>query len=256
MNSNSFRICLALLATLCATGMSLGAQDLSATIGKLTGKVEIQTASGWVAARQGQVVGSGTTISTGFRSSAELNLGNAIVTVKALTRLTLAELAENAGVIITNLSLRVGKVSAEVSRVAGKTNDFKVKSPVSTASVRGTGFEFDGETIQVSHGTVDFEDKLGNVVPVPIGESARTNASGSGVVGNKSVVSEASNTVAAAGSDFGNADASAFVSPTSTDVPSISDYSDTISFDTLLATYQEFVNQTQAPTGRLTITIK
>jgi hypothetical protein len=252
--------CLAL-----AGGTMLAAEELTASITKITGKVEIMTDSGWAPAKQGQIISSGTTISTGFRSTAELTLGNSIVTVKALTRLTLAELAENAGVITTNLNLRVGKVSAEVKTVAGKTNDFKVKSPISTASVRGTGFDFDGETLEVTHGTVDFADTAGNIVAVPVGEVARTDVSGSGgMVTNEDIMSEESTVVADAGSDFGDSNASAFVDATS-DFVAVEDFSEVIEIDEIveIATeYQETVEEVYeeldptTPTGTLTITIR
>ena len=255
MKKIGFRISLTILAMIACCGLAMAAETLSASVSKITGKVEILVDGAWVPAKTGQIISAGTTISTGFRSVAELNVGNAIVTVKALTRLTLAELAENAGVITTNLNLRVGKVSAEVKSVAGKTNDFKVKRPVSTASVRGTGFDFDGETIQVTHGTVDFEDKMGNIVQVPIGETAKTSSTGSGVVDNKTVMKQESTTVADAGADFGNTEASAFVDA-GTDIAVIDDFTEVISFTDLIQTYQDFVQETAATTGKLTITIK
>lgn len=251
------RILAATVLLLLAGATMLTAEELTASISKITGKVEIMTDSGWMPAKQGQIIGAGTTVSTGFRSTAELTLGNAIVTVKALTRLTLAELAENAGVITTNLNLRVGKVSAEVKTVAGKTNDFKVKSPISTASVRGTSFDFDGETLEVTHGTVAFADTVGNEVLVPIGEQVRTDASGSGgVVSNQDIVQEDSVTVADAGSDFGDDNASAFVDSNS-DFVAVDDFSEVISTDEITDLYTDYVETVQeaAPTGTLTITI-
>jgi hypothetical protein len=252
---------LMLSAILSFAGTLLAAEELTASISKITGKVEIMTDSGWMPAKQGQIISAGTTVSTGFRSSAELTMGNSIVTVKALTRLTLAELAENAGVITTNLNLRVGKVSAEVKTVAGKTNDFKVKSPISTASVRGTGFDFDGETLEVTHGTVEFADTAGNVVAVPVGEVVRTDASGSGgVVTNQDIMEEETTVVADAGSDFGDCNASAFIDATS-DFVAVDDFSDVIALDEIVEVateYEEIITEAveAANTGTLTITIK
>jgi hypothetical protein len=247
----TYRIQLALLALLLGACFMLSAQELTASISKITGKVEVETENGWVPAKTGQIIKAGTSISTGFRSTAELTLGSSIVTVKALTRLTLAELAESAGVITTNLNLRVGKVSAEVKAVAGKANEFKVKSPISTASVRGTGFDFDGESLQVTHGTVDFADKMGNVVQVPIGESVRTAPSGAGgVVENKTIMNEVTSTVADSAASFGNTEASAFVEPTS-NVTAIDDFSDVIDVATIVDTY----TATYASKGKLVITI-
>ncbi len=252
MKTTLFRIMALASLLVFGTVFCLSAEDVSASISKITGKVEIQTANGWAPAKVGQTINAGTTISTGFRSTAELTLGTAIVTVKALTRLTLAELAENAGVVTTNLNLRVGKVSAEVKTVAGKTNDFKVKSPISTASVRGTGFDFDGESLVVTHGVVEFADNIGNKVSVPIGETVRTSASGGGVVNNQAIMKEETTTVADAGSDFGNSDATAFADPGS-DVTIVSDFSDFLDFTEILNSFQD---NYVARTGKLTITIK
>lgn len=257
MKTNA-RILAATMLLLVSGSMLLGAEELSASISKITGKVEIMTDSGWMPAKQGQIIAAGTTVSTGFRSTAELTLGNSIVTVKALTRLTLAELAENAGVITTNLNLRVGKVSAEVKTVAGKTNDFKVKSPVSTASVRGTGFDFDGETLEVTHGTVEFGDNVGNVVLVPIGEQVRTDASGSGgVTTNEDIVQEESTTVTDAGSDFGDDNASAFVDDSS-DFIAVEDFSEVIDTEEIAELYEDYVETVEEaiPTSVLTITLR
>lgn len=165
-----------LLSFLAASAAS--ADDLTATISTVAGKVEIQTAQGWVPARPGLVLAAGTTISTGFRSEAVLQVGPSVVTVKALSRLTLQELAEKEGLLSTKLALKVGAMKADVRPAAVGQQQFTVQSPISTASVRGTGFDFDGETLTVEHGLVELADSLGGSVLVPQGEGAQVDPTG------------------------------------------------------------------------------
>jgi hypothetical protein len=93
-------------------------------------------------------------ISTSSRSSAVIALGNSLVSVQALTRLSLEELASREGNEQVNLNLRTGRVRAEVKPPTGGRTDFTVRSPSITASVRGTTFEFDGMRLSVDEGRV------------------------------------------------------------------------------------------------------
>ncbi len=126
----------------------------------MKGKVEYQTKGEWLAAKVGVEVPAGTTISTGFKSSAAIEVLGSVVFVKPLTRIVLDELVKNGGGTTTNLTLLSGKVKAEVkpSSATAITN-FNVKGPTATASVRGTGFEFDGVNLLVNHGEVDFSNR-------------------------------------------------------------------------------------------------
>ena len=133
----------------------------SATISELSGKVEIQTpGGGWTAASVGQQINRGTTVSTGFGAFAVLDLGSSEVQVKQLTRLTLEDLIEEQGNVTTSLFLRVGKVRASVKTGEGLTHDFQLRSPVSTAAVRGTELDYDGFRLLVIEGTVNFFTEL------------------------------------------------------------------------------------------------
>jgi hypothetical protein len=106
-------------------------------------------------------ISRGTTISTGFGSRALLDLGNAVLNVQPLTRLRLEELIQKEGTVQTDLFLRVGKVKAEVKSVAGLQQDFKLRSPVSTAAVRGTEFDYSGYDIVVINGEVIYQTSRG-----------------------------------------------------------------------------------------------
>lgn len=150
-----------LAALLLAVG-ALSAQS-QATVKEATGKVELQSTAGgaWVPAKVGAVVKMGTTISTGFNSTAVLDLGSSVLKVNPLTRMRLDQLVQQGGAVKTELFLRVGKVNAEVKTVSGVTQDFKLKSPVSTAAVRGTGFDYSGYDVLVYDGTVTYLNGLG-----------------------------------------------------------------------------------------------
>jgi hypothetical protein len=127
--------------------------DIAATIKEVSGKVEIKTVKkGWVKAEQGMTLEKGTMISTGFNSQAVVELGPSLVIAKPLTRMTIEELVEKEGTIKTELFLNVGKIQAEVRSGEGLKNDFKLKSAVSTAAVRGSIVIFDGRKIQFLSG--------------------------------------------------------------------------------------------------------
>jgi hypothetical protein len=152
-----------------------GAQA-QAKVQSFTGKVEILSAQqAWVAVRPGMVLPLGTTISTGFNSTAVLQLGASVLQVKPLTRLRLNELVAREGTVSTDLFLQVGKIRAEVKSAEGLAQDFKVKSPVSTAAVRGTGFEYDGYELYVFEGTVSYSSLTGQSRSYSPGEQGGSN---------------------------------------------------------------------------------
>jgi hypothetical protein len=165
-----FIICFFLLIS-----AALFAQN-QAVITELAGKVEIRFGTGtWQPARTGLSLSTGTYISTGFNSIAVLDLAGSILQVKPLTRMQIQELAEKEGTLSTELFLRVGKVKAEVKSVEGLTQDFKLRSPVSTAAVRGTEFEFDGVTVTVINGMVSFSNTYNQTRSVGGSEDSSTN---------------------------------------------------------------------------------
>jgi hypothetical protein len=109
------------------------------------------------------------TISVGFNSKAVLELPASVIYVKQLTRLTLAELTRQQGRIRTGLSLRTGSMRAEVKKGTNYTNDFRVKSPVATAAVRGTVIQFDGSELHVEDGIAVLYNQIGQPASVLIG---------------------------------------------------------------------------------------
>ena len=166
-----------LLAMLLLTASLAGAQTpAQALVKSFTGKVEILTAKqAWAPVRAGVRLALGTTISTGFNSTAVLQLGASVLSVKPLTRLRINEIVAREGTVKTDLFLQVGKVRADIKTAEGLTQDFKLKSPVSTAAVRGTGFEYDGYDLYVYEGTVSYSNLLGQNRDYGAGEKGSTD---------------------------------------------------------------------------------
>lgn len=129
-----------------------------ATVKEFFGKVKVKYDgdSSWSSIEVGLELPDNTLVSTGFNSQIVLDLGNSTLDVLPLTRMTISEITESSDTIKTSLILQGGKIKADVGKVEGKVNDFLIKSPVATASVRGTAFEFSGNTLKVIRGEVAF----------------------------------------------------------------------------------------------------
>jgi hypothetical protein len=137
----------------------LGAQTAprtAAVIREVSGTVETKApgAAAWRAAAVGQELDTASLISTGFRSTALVRIGNSTVMVQPLTRLSVEEIAEGQNGDMVTLNLRTGRIRADVKPPAGRAIEFSVRSPTATASVRGTVFEFDGLHLNVEEGRV------------------------------------------------------------------------------------------------------
>lgn len=160
-------------AALLVAVVGLGAQE-SAVLSSVSGKVELQNPGekAWRPARAGMEVPIRATISTGFNGRAVLKIGASALTVEALTRLRIDELATQNKVATTRLSMPVGRIRVEVKSVGDISNDFRIRTPLSTAAVRGTGFETDGELIRVFEHVVAFYSQSGIRMNVGAGESA------------------------------------------------------------------------------------
>lgn len=178
---------IAIILAICILAAAAASAQSTAVIRDVTGKVEIQAPqAGWVSARVGMTVSRGTTISTGFNSRALLDLGSSVLSVQPLTRLRLEELLEKKGTVQTDLFLRVGKVNAQVKSTAGVTQDFKLRSPVSTAAVRGTGLEYDGYDVAVQEGMVYYFNLLNQGRSYGPGEGGGSDGYGSPQSGDQS----------------------------------------------------------------------
>jgi hypothetical protein len=151
----------------------LGAQE--GMIRECTGTVEIKApgSASWIPAARGMKLGLGAVVSTSFRSTAVIVLGNSTLLVQPLTRLSLEEIQKRAGDEQVSLNLRTGRIRVNVQPPAEGRTEFTVRSPIATASVRGTVFEFDTVNLRVEEGTVLFSGDDGRNEAVAAGETSR-----------------------------------------------------------------------------------
>jgi hypothetical protein len=152
-------------------------QSLRAVIRELRGTVETKApgSSVWQAAALGQELKRETLLSTGFTSEAVLDLGSSILRVRPLTRVSLEEIAAVGDADRIEIYLRAGRIRAEVTPPTGGTVDFRIRSPIAVASVRGTSFEFDTVTLRVDEGTVSFSGADRTAVYASAGQSSTSD---------------------------------------------------------------------------------
>jgi ferric-dicitrate binding protein FerR (iron transport regulator) len=159
---------------------------------EVTGTVEVKEpgAADWSPVRQGQSVARAAAVSTGFRSTAVIEVGNSLITVQPLTRLTVDEILAASGNEQVNVNLQTGRIRADVKPPAGGRTEFTVRSPSATASVRGTSFEFDGIRLAVDEGRVHVTggDQTGTYVGV--GHEVRTETDSGRTVGAVEILKE------------------------------------------------------------------
>lgn len=203
MNMKAGRLLL-LASTLLLAGLSgVWAQ---AEFVEVSGKVEVRRAgaAAWEPATPGMRIANDTTISTGFNANASLRMGASTVVVEQLTRLVFEEIVQQDDAVQTRLNLNAGRMSAQVRSADGRRQDFQVRSPISTAAVRGTDFAFDGERLEVQEGEVGFSNAFGQERSVSGGQrSTAGGAPGAPRPPSEEVIAEVTTSVApiGAGSD-------------------------------------------------------
>ena len=150
------------------------------TVLSTQGKVEIkQPGESWSKAVEGQTIPEGSVISTGFKSSAELDLsGSSTVYIKQLTRMGVDKLAISGKQVNTKLNLKLGRIKADVKTSKGLRHNFTLKTPVSTAAVRGTVFESSVRKLEVVTGRISFTNKIGQKTTVDGGGSSSVGGTG------------------------------------------------------------------------------
>ena len=144
----------------------------------IKGKVEVKIGGNWTPAVKGMDIKPGTVISTGFKSTAVIDTGSSEIFVKQLTRMSLEELSKSGNTVKTNLNLRLGRVKANVKTSKGLKHNFTLKTPVSTAAVRGTVFESGIRTLDVESGSIRYSNKIGQQVTVLGGTSSQMGLTG------------------------------------------------------------------------------
>jgi len=176
MKRGLFLLLLLAINVLCV--FSQNSRRTTGTIRELTGEVELKRneASAFVRAKAGDTVAADTVVSTGFKSTAIIDVGSSSITVRPLTRLTLAEIQSVSETDTLNMKLQTGRIKVEVKPPAGTKANCSVQSPNATASVRGTNFEFDTFNLKVNEGVVAFRGNKGMSVLVPAGKTSSVNA--------------------------------------------------------------------------------
>ena len=156
------------------------ADTKSGVIKELSGTVELKHAGqvNFIPAKSGDVVAKDTVVSTGFKSSALIALGSAMLTVRPLTCMTLLEISAAVGTETLNVNLQVGRLRIDVKPPAGMKAAASFISPMATASVRGTSFEFDTKNLVVLEGTVAFTGSKGGAQLVGAGFTSEARDSG------------------------------------------------------------------------------
>jgi hypothetical protein len=159
---------------------------------EVTGKVEVKLPgkTNWQLAKKDMDIPKGTTISTGFKSVAVFKMDATIITCRALTRLTIEQIASSQNQVAAECYLQVGTMRAEVNKPQGGSINFTVRSPVATASVRGTVFEFDGLNLFVDAGTVAFSVNGALVRSFVAGQSTSVDSNGNPKTAQEKVVEE------------------------------------------------------------------
>jgi hypothetical protein len=165
----------------CAAAGLFGQEAGTALVRELAGTVEMKAPgkAEWEPVRPGQRLPAETLISTGFKSTVNIVLGDSVLTVRPLTRLSITEISRREEGDRVDLNLRAGRIRAEVKPPSGRNLDFVIRSPSVTASVRGTVFEIDPLNLRVSEGTVEFSGASGAAVLVDTGGSSFVEESGS-----------------------------------------------------------------------------
>jgi ferric-dicitrate binding protein FerR (iron transport regulator) len=175
---------IALLATvLLLAGGRAFAAELTAVIQACSGTVEIRHYRGeWLDAKVGMVLEKNTQISTGFKSSATLLMGNSTILIRPLTRINLEDLVKQGNDEEVTMDLRVGRVRADVAPPSGGKITFTVNSPQATNSVRGTQFEFDSINLIVHNGVVAYTGKDQATVFATAGKLTAVDRQGRSVI--------------------------------------------------------------------------
>ncbi len=127
-----------IVTALCSIALLSAATAFEAKVSATKGKTEIQQNGVWKALAPGDVLNKGAVIQTGFKSELTLQMKESVVTVGPLSRMTIEQLAEKQSKDDTRLYLDTGSLKANVKKTENRRVGFTVKSPVATASVRGT----------------------------------------------------------------------------------------------------------------------
>jgi len=159
-------------------GLNVFSQE--AFIDQLTGTVEIKqpNENSFKAANKGDKLFKETVLSTSFKSFAIIKIGSTTITIRPLTTLSLTEIQKQENLETVNVNLQTGRVRVDVKPPVGTKAATTLTSPSTTASVRGTSFEFDATNLYVNEGSVSFVGNKGQTILVREGENSRVEHTG------------------------------------------------------------------------------
>ncbi|MDR3020354.1 MAG: FecR family protein [Treponema sp.] len=151
---------------------------------EFTGDVELKPAgaTAFTPAQAGATIAQDTIVATGFKSTAIIAVGSTTIMVRPLTRLSLAEIQSSEGsqsVETLNVSLQTGRLRVDVKPPAGTRANATVQTPSATASVRGTEFFMDNDSVIVDKGMITFKGRNGLIQTVNKGFSSKITGNGS-----------------------------------------------------------------------------
>lgn len=159
--------------------LSLSLTAMNGEVIAVKGKAEIKKGGNWLPAKAGNKIEAGSMISTGFKSELTLKIDGSVITVRPMTRLTIEEITQKNEAVSSEVYLNVGSVKADIKPASTKKVEFKVKTPVATASVRGTSGEIGSDGLLIgTSGSWSYVNNNGIETRVNIGDSVIINDSG------------------------------------------------------------------------------
>lgn len=204
MKKNLIKILFILFLSLCCNATLLAA---SATVTYVSGKVEVKRNNAWIGLNVGDTVFESETISTGFQSEAKLKYNGSLLSLSALTRVTLEELSSTKSGDSVNVYLNTGAVRSKVTHTGNERVSYTVHSPVAVASVRGTDYVMMANgRVRTFEGAVVVYPARFYVPKIPVSHESAEIVVEETEVEVESSVTEVSEDVADAGSEH-NADA-------------------------------------------------
>ncbi len=166
---------------------------MNAEVTNVKGKVEIRKGSSWVKAKEGTKLAVGDLVSTGFKSEMTVKIDGSVIVVRPLTRLKIEDIAQKNDAVSSEVFLNVGSIKVDIKPASTKRVEFKAKTPVATASVRGTAgiITADGELIGTS-GTWSYVNSAGLETAVDAGSVVFISDTGMITPAQDTVVAKAS----------------------------------------------------------------
>lgn len=150
------------ISSLILASLALSSFAIEATVISVSGKAEIQNGNEWVELKAGDNLKAGSVLQTGFKSNVVLNIKspneNSTITVAPLSRMTIEQLSQKGDQDTASIYLASGSLKSNIKKTEDKRVGYQVRTPVATASVRGTEFE-----VKNGYKSVDIRTSEGSV---------------------------------------------------------------------------------------------